>query len=207
MAHKILTQVEQETGQVNEAGVIAIHKITDQTLYNGRIVMELLWFLNESCKPNPLIGYAGKRPLKNVVDSEGNVVYQCIKNFDQNTDTSNIEKLAHDTVTVYLESSFGFFNVQDLQYGEYIEKAIENQNNVIVDQTKVNQKTYCFEIKNVGENSCTFSIGSSIDSSDIKELTTLTSNGLCYVVNVNCILNSTYINTNGKIIIKAKKVL
>ena len=205
MAHKILTQVEQETGQVNEAGVIAIHKITDQTLYNGRIVMELLWFLNESCKPNPLIGYAGKRPLKNVVDSEGNVVYQCIKNFDQNTDTSNIEKLAHDTVTVYLESSFGFFNVQDLQYGVYKQREVLNEQNAIFDIELTDENTYRFMVKNVGQDDCVLSIGSTVDSSDIHESITLMPSETCYIDSKLIRLSSTYINTTGTVIVTAKK--
>jgi hypothetical protein len=97
---------------------------------NGSIVINIEYYLDTSSVKNELKGVKGKEPLHHVVHKQNNI-HQTVCYINKSQVVESIY-LANKRLTQFLEEIWGFWSVEDIDFGLFDTKTLIEDDNTIV---------------------------------------------------------------------------
>ena len=125
MANKLRCAIVTDDGRPEIFGAIVKHGLKEESVdKNGNFTLRFKHYYSQDAVD------ASKEPLKGVVNSSGYNIHERTFNISQLT-TESTERAYHDLATEYLEEVYGYWNVENLQYGKYLESNIPVSGKII----------------------------------------------------------------------------
>jgi hypothetical protein len=113
------------TGLVVESGAAVYHKLYDNYNKCQQMIISMDYYKDETCIPLDVMGREGKEKLKDVfVENCPYNIFETVRYMTlDEIRFKNLNKIGHDHVHDLLSSIFGYWNVEDLEYGLYMESS------------------------------------------------------------------------------------
>lgn len=152
MANKLRCAIATDDGRPEIFGTIVKHGMKEESVSkNGNFTLKFEHYYSEEAVAS------GKERLKEVINATGYDIAQKTFNVLTLGIAESSERLYHDLATEYLEEVYGYWNVENLQYGKYLEsitpvtgKIIEGESGYGVIRLQVTNDSALLKTVNVG---------------------------------------------------------
>ena len=166
MANKLRCAIVTDDGRPEVVGAIVRHNLRDEAVENnGNFTLKFKYFYSIEAM------LSGKERLKDVVNLTGYDITQRTFNAIELGITENSERLMHDLATSYLEEIFGYWNVENLQYGKYLESESPVSGRII--EKDADYSMIRLQVSNTGNEVQTMNVGYTDGGSEIAGSLTL----------------------------------
>jgi hypothetical protein len=128
--HRLHCPVATSDGRVIETGVGVGNDLIDMSRTNGSIVINIEYYKDVDSVRNELKRVSGKAPLSGVMNPQANI-HQTVCYIEASQATQAIF-YACIKLTRFLEEVWGFWAVEDIDFGLYSTKTITEDDNAIV---------------------------------------------------------------------------